>query len=480
MQIAQVLAGYTLGQADLLRRAMGKKKVEEMAKQRALFMEGAGERGIDAPTAAYIFDLMEKFAGYGFNKSHSAAYALVSYQTAWLKAHYPAAFMAAVMSADMQHTDKIVTFIEECRTMSLVILPPDVNRGRYRFTVTPDQEIVYGLGSIKGVGEGPIESIVTARAEGGPFRDLFDLCKRVDARRLNKRVLEALIRAGALDSIAPLDAEGRAHRAALVASIDEALRGAEQVARNAEVGIVDLFGSFDADDAPTRIKVRTDVRPFTGRQRLQGEKETLGLYLTGHPIDDYEEEIRRFARTRISDLRPDRSTQLVAGLIVDQRVIRTKRGDPIAFLTLDDRSARIEAAVFADVLDDSREKLVKDSLVVFEGEISIDDYSGGNRMRVHAVYSLTEARRRFADALDIELSAERATPDFAQQLQRILTPFRGEGCPVAVHYRRQDAQACLRLGDEWRVEPCDDLLQRLQEDLDVDAVRLRYRDADVA
>ncbi len=480
MQIAQVLAGYTLGQADLLRRAMGKKKVEEMAKQRALFMEGAGERGIDAATATYIFDLMEKFAGYGFNKSHSAAYALVSYQTGWLKAHYPAAFMAAVMSADMQQTDKIVTFIEECRTMELTILPPDVNRGSYRFTVTPEQEVVYGLGAIKGVGEGPIESIVNARAEGGPFCDLFDLCKRVDARRLNKRVLEALVRAGALDTIAPRDAEGQAHRAALVASIEEALRGAEQVARNAEAGIGDLFGSFDADDAPTRIEVRADVRPFSGRQRLQGEKETLGLYLTGHPIDDYEDEIRRFAPTRISDLRPERSTQLVAGLIVDQRVIRTRRGDPIAFLTLDDRSGRIEVAVFADVLDAAREKLVKDNLVVFEGEVSVDDYSGGHRMRAQAVHSLTEARRRFADALDIELSAERVAPDFARQLQRVLAPFRGEGCPVAVRYRRPDAEVRLRLGEDWRVEPCDDLLQRLQEDLAVDGVRLRYRDADVA
>ncbi len=479
MQIAQVLADYTLGQADLLRRAMGKKKAEEMAKQRQLFTDGAAARGIDAATATYIFDLMEKFAGYGFNKSHSAAYALVSYQTAWLKAHHPAAFMAAVMSADMQHTDKIVTFIEECRQMDLTILPPDVNRGHYRFTVTPEGAIVYGLGAIKGVGEGPIEMLVAARAEG-PINDLFDLCRRVDAKRLNKRVLEALIRAGALDSVAPPDRAGRPHRAALLGGIDEALRSAEQAARNAEIGMGDLFGEPGAAVLDAPCAGHGDVRPFTDQQRLQGEKETLGLYLTGHPIEAYEEEIRRFAPVRISELRAERHPQLVAGMIVDQRVIRTKRGAPIAFVTLDDRSGRIEVSVFAELLEASREKLTRDALVVMEGEVGVDDYSGATRVRASAVYSLTEARLRFADAVDIRLSAERVGPDFAEQLRRILTPYRGQGCPVAVCYARCDAEARLKLGEEWRVEPCDDLLHRLKEDLGVDDVRLRYRDAGVA
>ncbi len=479
MQIAQVLADYSLGQADLLRRAMGKKKPEEMAKQRQLFTDGAAARGIDAATATYIFDLMEKFAGYGFNKSHSAAYALVSYQTAWLKAHHPAAFMAAVMSADMQHTDKIVTFIDECRQMGLEILPPDVNRGQYRFTVTPEGEVVYGLGAIKGVGEGPIEMLVAARAEG-PFSDLFDLCRRVDARRLNKRVIEALIRAGALDSIAPKGLDGEAHRAALLQGIDEALRSAEQAARNAEIGMGDLFGEPGAAVLDAPCSGYDGVRPLTPQQRLQGEKETLGLYLTGHPIESYEEEIRSFAPVKLCDLRPERHTQLVVGMIVDQRIIRTKRGDPIAFVTLDDRSARIEVAVFADLLEANREKLTRDALVVFEGEVAVDDYSGGTRVRAQAVYSLTEARLRFADAVDIRLSAERVTPGFAEQLRRILTPYVGQGCPVAVNYARCDAEARLRLGEAWRVEPCDDLLQRLKDDLGVDDVRLRYRDVGMA
>lgn len=500
MQIAQVLAGYSLGGADLLRRAMGKKKLEEMAKQRQIFMEGSAANGIEASTATYIFDLMEKFAGYGFNKSHSAAYALVSYQTAWLKAHHPAPFMAAVMSADMQNTDKIVTFIEECREMGLAILPPDVNRGVYRFKPTPAGPgeaagIVYGLGAIKGVGEGPIECIVEARAEGGPFADLFDLCRRVDPRRLNKRSLEALIRAGALDPLAPFDADGSPHRAALVAALDDALKSAEQAARNVETGMTDLFGGFGgADEDPSAADLAPklpDVRPYTQPQRLLGEKETLGLYLTGHPIDSYEAEIRQFAPTPIRDLRADRNIQVVAGLIVDQRVIRTKRGDPIAFVTLDDRSGRLEVVVSAELLDACREKLARDTLVVVEGEIAVDDYSGGLRVRrANAIHTITEARTRYAAAVDIRVRACDLGADFPDRLRRVLTAYRGEcppggtpreaGTPVAVRYMRDDAEARLRFPDAWRVEPCDDLLQRLKDDLGVDDVRLRYGRADVA
>ena len=520
MQIAQVLAGYTLGGADLLRRAMGKKKAEEMAEQRTIFMAGAAANDIDGQTASYIFDLMEKFAGYGFNKSHSAAYALVSYQTAWLKARYPGPFMAAVLSADMQQTDKVVTLIEECREMDLAICSPDVNRSVFRFTATAAgtdpahadgndgagsihradrrAEIVYGLGAIKGVGEGPVEAIVAAREAGGPFRDLHDLCRRVDPRRLNKRVLEALIRAGALDSLAPVDAAGVPHRARLIAGIDGALKTAEQAARNDEIGMVDMFGEVDGDAGAACAL--PDVRPLTGPQRLAGEKETLGLYLTGHPIDSYEAEIRQFAPTAIRDLRADRNIQLVAGLIVDHRVVRTKRGDPIAFVTLDDRSARIEVMLSAELLERCREKLGRDRIVVVEGEIGIDDYSGGLRVRrTSALHSMTEARARYASALDISVSAE-VPDDFSDRLRRVLSAYRGEsrsdgrgdirpgaprpddagrsGLPVAIGYRRQGARARLRLGDDWRVEPCDDLLRRLQEELAVDAARLRYRETD--
>ncbi|HSG91262.1 MAG TPA: DNA polymerase III subunit alpha [Pseudomonadales bacterium] len=491
MQIAQVLARYTLGGADLLRRAMGKKKPEEMAKQREIFMHGAGENDIDASTATYIFDLMEKFAGYGFNKSHSAAYALVSYQTAWLKTHYPGAFMAAVLSADMQTTDKIVTLIEECREMKLGILPPDVNRSGHPFTATPPTadspgDVVYGLGAIKGVGEGPVEGIVAAREADGPFRDIFDLCRRVDPRRLNKRVLEALIRAGALDTLAPVDADGAPHRAALVAAIDDALKTAEQAAHNDEIGMTDLFGGLDATADDTTPTALPDVRPFTQPQRLVGEKETLGLYLTGHPIDSYEREIRQFAPTPIRDLRADRNVQVVAGLIVDHRVIRTKRGDPIAFVTLDDRSARIEVVVSADLLDACREKLGRDRLVVVEGEVGVDDYSGGMRVRrAHAVYTVTEARQRYATALDISIDGSRVGGEFSDRLRRVLASYRGDpgrpgsaeaaGLPVAIRYCGRGAEARLRLGNDWRVEPSDDLLQRLRDELQADDVGVRYQ-----
>ncbi|HFC53435.1 MAG TPA: DNA polymerase III subunit alpha, partial [Gammaproteobacteria bacterium] len=291
MQIAQVLAGYSLGAADLLRRAMGKKKPEEMARQRAVFTEGALKRGVDEKTATHIFDLMEKFAGYGFNKSHSAAYALVSYQTAWLKAHYPAAFMAAVISSDMDHTDKVVTFIDECHDMGLEVLPPDVNRCHYHFTITGERTILYGLGAIKGVGEGVIEAIVRARESGGEFSDLFDFCRRLDLKKVNRRVLEALIRAGAMDSLGP-------NRATLMDALPDAIRIAEQYLRDTAVGQSDLFGICDSGAPAAGGKYRVQ-REWEEEQRLRGEKETLGLYLTGHPIERYLPELKQFISSRI-------------------------------------------------------------------------------------------------------------------------------------------------------------------------------------
>ncbi len=283
MQIAQVLSGYTLGGADMLRRAMGKKKPEEMAKQRASFVDGAKARGVEEATATYIFDLMEKFAGYGFNKSHSAAYALVSYQTAWLKSHYPAAFMAAVLSADMDNTDKVVTLIDECRDMKLDVAPPDINHSAYAFTVNGVDGIRYGMGAIKGVGLAAIEGIIAERTEKGAFRDLFDLCRRIDLRKANRRVLEALIRSGAMDALGD-------NRASLMASLPAALHLAEQDARDATAGQVDLFGlaAPQADAATTDVSAHTAHLPeWDEAERLTGEKETLGLYLTGHPIARY-------------------------------------------------------------------------------------------------------------------------------------------------------------------------------------------------
>jgi len=343
MQIAQVMAGYTLGGADMLRRAMGKKKPEEMAKQRGGFIEGCASNGIDAELAGNIFDLVEKFAGYGFNKSHSAAYGWVSYQTAWLKAHYPSPFMAAVLTADMHNTDKVVTLIEECRSMKLRIVAPDVNNSDYRFTVDDAGQIIYGLGAIKGVGEGPVEAIVECRDEGGPFKDLFDFCNRVDLKRINKRTLEALIRGGALDRLGPFFSdEPKAYQAGidrnrgvLLAAMEEAIQAAEQTARSHDSGHMDLFGGLFAEPDADVYANHRRAKELTLKERLKGEKDTLGLYLTGHPIDEYEGEVRRFARQRIVELKPARDTQTIAGLIVNLRVMKNKKGDKMGIITLD-------------------------------------------------------------------------------------------------------------------------------------------------
>ena len=345
-------------------------------------------RGVKEEVATYIFDLMEKFAGYGFNKSHSAAYALVSYQTAWLKAHYPAAFMAAVLSADMDNTDKVVTLIEECREMQLKVLPPNVNACQYKFTVKDDETIFYGLGAIKGVGEGAIEGIITSREEDGQFRDLFDFCNRIDLKKANKRTLEALIRAGALDELGP-------NRATLMASLDTAVQMAEQQHKNLACGQEDMFGMAEPQAAPEAQFV--EARDWDDEIRLNGEKETLGLYLTGHPIERYEAELRGIGARRIATLNPNGDqTILVAGLVVAMRTMNTRRGGKMAFVTLDDRSGRLELAVFSETYDHYRDLLVKDRLVVVEGEVSVDDYSGGIKMSTRKIFDIDHAREAFA------------------------------------------------------------------------------------
>ncbi|RGP54441.1 DNA polymerase III subunit alpha [Pseudomonas abyssi] len=483
MQIAQVMAGYTLGGADMLRRAMGKKKPEEMAKQRGGFIEGCANNGIDADLAGNIFDLVEKFAGYGFNKSHSAAYGLVSYQTAWLKAHYPAPFMAAVLSADMHNTDKVVTLIEECRSMKLRIKVPDVNVSEYKFTVDDAGDVVYGLGAIKGVGEGPVETIVETRKAGGRFNDLFDFCARVDLKRINKRVMEALIRSGALDRLGPFFAEELQayqkqvdrNRAALMAAMEEAIASAEQTARSADSGHDDLFGDLLGPSAERDVyEPYRKVREWSFKERLRGEKDTLGLYLTGHPIDEYEREIRRFARQRILDLKPSRDSQTIAGLVFDLRVMKNKRGDKVGFVTLDDRSARIEVSLFSEAYLAAQALLQKDALLVVEGEVAVDDFSGGMRVRAKRVMSLEDARTGLLDSVRINIDGARHGEDALNRMAGLLNQYRG-GCPVTVEYQRTDAAALLRLGDEWRVEPADDLLQGLRDQLGKDSVSLHYR-----
>lgn len=481
MQIAQVMAGYTLGGADMLRRAMGKKKPEEMAKQRGGFIEGCANNGIDADLAGNIFDLVEKFAGYGFNKSHSAAYGLVSYQTAWLKAHHPAPFMAAVLSADMHNTDKVVTLIEECRSMKLRLDAPDVNISEFKFTVNNEGWIVYGLGAIKGVGEGPVEAIVEAR-EAGPFKDLFDFCARVDLKRINKRTLEALIRSGALDRLGPhFHEELKAYkanidrnRAVLLAAMEEAVQAAEQTARSAESGHMDLFGGVFADAEADVYLNHLRARELTLKERLKGEKDTLGLYLTGHPIDEYEGEVRRFARQRIVDLKAARGDQTIAGLVVNLRVMKNKKGDKMGFITLDDRSGRIEALLFAEAFNSAQALLQTDALVVVEGEVSNDDFSGGLRLRAKRVMSLEEARTGLADSLRLKVASSALQGDRLRWLAELCSRHRG-ACPITVDYSGSEAKAQLQFGDNWRIEPADSLIQALRDQFGRDNVFLHYR-----
>ncbi|MBT8768624.1 DNA polymerase III subunit alpha [Metapseudomonas boanensis] len=482
MQIAQVMAGYTLGGADMLRRAMGKKKPEEMAKQRGGFIEGCASNGIDAELAGNIFDLVEKFAGYGFNKSHSAAYGLVSYQTAWLKTHFPSPFMAAVLSADMHNTEKVVTLIEECRSMKLRILAPDVNNSDFMFTVDGDGRIVYGLGAIKGVGEGPVEAIVECRNEGGPFKDLFDFCNRVDLKRINKRTLEALIRGGALDRLGPyFSDEAKAYqanvdrnRAVLLAAMEEAIQAAEQTARSHDSGHMDLFGGLFAEPEADVYANHRNAKELSLKERLKGEKDTLGLYLTGHPIDEYEGEVRRFARQRIVELKPARDTQTIAGLIVNLRVMKNKKGDKMGFITLDDRSGRIEASLFAEAFNAAHGLLQTDALVVVEGEVSHDDFSGGLRLRAKRVMSLEEARTGLAESLRMKLDVSMLQGDRLRWLAELCGRHRGS-CPLTLEYSGSDARALLQFGDAWRIDPADTLIQALRDQFGRDNVFLHYR-----
>ena len=483
MQIAQVIGGYSLGAADLLRRAMGKKKPEEMALQRNVFKAGALLNGVSETKAAQMFDLMEKFAGYGFNKSHSAAYALVSYQTAWLKSHHPDQFMAAVLSADMQHTDKIVVLVDEVRRSELPLDPPDVNLSRFRFSVR-DGRILYGLGAIRGIGEGAVAAICDSREGQGRFIDLHDFCRRIDGKKANRRVIDALIRAGAMDGFAQREEPIDAVRGRLLAEIDSALLGAEQAARNVQSGIDDLFGGpFGEQTAgiealsATRSHHATTSRSLTRRERLDAEKEALGLYLTGHPLDDYLDEIREFCPNRIADLRVERGMQVVAGLVVSTRTMRSRRGETLAFTVLDDRSGRIEMSVFADVFEQHKLKIFKDAVLVAEGEVQPDEYTGALKMRVASLLTMDEARRRFADCLQIEVCGDGLTHDLARRLKLLLEPHRQAGCPVAIAYRSGSAEGRLVLGADWRVAPSDVLLQSLRSEFGAGQVGLQYRGA---
>ncbi|TCS40722.1 DNA polymerase III subunit alpha [Reinekea marinisedimentorum] len=478
MQIAQVLAGYTLGGADMLRRAMGKKKPEEMAKQRAVFKEGSINNGIDGNLAMKIFDLVEKFAGYGFNKSHSAAYALVSYQTLWLKTHYPAAFMAATMSSELQNTEKVVIFVEECRQINIDVLPPDVNEGEYYFTVNENNQVIYGLGAIKGVGEGPVEAIVEARKQGGPFTDLFDFCDRIDSRKVNKRAIDALIKAGALDNIGP-------NRTVMLTAMPDAVKAAEQQASNQAAGILDMFGELEAEQNGDVYEQYMDVCEASLKERLAGEKETLGLYLTGHPIDEFEAEVRQLVSMRLSDIEASGeelkrfrrgNVKTLAGLVLGVRTRQTQKGDTMAIVTLDDRSGRIEMTLFGEAYQQFKDRLEPDTVVVVEAELGWDDYSDRPRIRTQSLYSLEEARQKLIKGVEFRVDAgsARAFMNELQELTQSNLP-EGQGCEVWIKYQNDWANGEIRLGSEHRIRLEDEMLHTLKQRFGDGGYKFRYQ-----
>ncbi len=454
MQIAQVLSGYSLGSADLLRRAMGKKLPEEMARQRQGFVDGAVARGADAALAEYMFDLIDKFAGYGFNKSHSAAYALIAYQTAWLKAHHPAAFMAAVLSADMDNTDKVVVFVDECRDLGLTVEPPAVNRCERVFTAPDERTVRYGLGAIKGAGASAVDAIVEERGRDGPYRDLFDFCRRVDARRVNRRVVEALIRSGAMDELGP-------DRAVLMASVGPALQVAGQHARDALAGQNDMFG--EALDTPPVPEEFAQASAWSDEERLAGEKETLGRYFSGHPIARYEAELEHIVSAPLARLRPDAErTQRAAGMVSGLRTMNSRNGR-MAVLTLDDRSGRMDVVVYSELYQRCRPILAKDRLLVVTGTVSDDDFSGGCSMIADSVEEFVDARESLARNLLLEVEAAAACNGLVARLREVMEPYLEGRTPVCVHYHGKGACGRIRLGSEWQVRPSDDLLARLRE-----------------
>ena len=478
MQIAQILAGYTLGNADLLRRAMGKKDAEEMAEQRDVFVKGAIARDVNPRLATYIFDLMEKFAGYGFNKSHSAAYALLAYQTAWLKAHYPAAFMAAVLSSDMDHTDKVVTLIDECRVMELKILPPDINYSGYRFAMADQSSIRYGLGAIKGVGLAAIEGLLEERARNGEFKSIEDFCRRIDLQKANRRVIEALIRAGALDALG-------LNRATLMARLPEALARADQSTRARAAGQNDMFGLMGPGTAKQQQLAAVSMLPdWDEDERLRNERDTLGLYLTGHPVARYAADLRHVVTAPLGELADESPPEsngergygymaasrnvVAAGLIVDLR----KRGGRVS-LILDDRSGRLEVTLFEDAFKRFRTLAVKDRVVVVEGRLAFDEFISGWRITVKNMYGVDELRERYVRRLDIEWTVE-GGEGFASRLKEALKPHVGGRCSVWVHYRGAGASVHMCLGEAWRVHPSEILTRRLETWLGMGSITLHY------
>lgn len=478
MQIAQVLAGYTLGGADILRRAMGKKKPEEMAQQREIFVSGAVQRGVYERTASHIFDLMEKFAGYGFNKSHSVAYALLAYQTVWLKTHFPAEFMSSVMSSDIDNTDKVVNLIDECRGLGLGVLSPDINSSHYDFTVPDDKNILYGLGAIKGVGRAAVQQIVEVRDQQGEYKSLDDFCLHLDSQKVNRRCIEALIRAGAMDCFGHT-------RASLFEHLDKALRHADQCQRDSDTGQNDMFAHTETDMKADKVQA---IAEWDDERKLSGERQTLGLYLTGHPVKRYQDELKKITNNTVGQLlnngysvRQPRSARgetgkevLVAGLL-DQIRLRNSAKGRIAFLTLDDDTGRIDVAVFANDYARFNHLLVKDSILIIKGSPGWDEFTEQVRVRADKIWNFDEYLKHYGTLLNIKVKASGTSSSWVQDLQQHLLPFKDGNCSILVEYESNSVVARLEFPEDWNVSLDAKLLQRLRGISEVLSTNVVYK-----
>lgn len=456
MQIAQVMAGYSLGGADLLRRAMGKKKPEEMAKERLKFEQGADELGIQARVATGVFDLMEKFAEYGFNKSHSAAYALVAYQTAWLKTHYPAQFMSATLSADMDNTEKVVGFLQDCKTLGIRVLPPDVNSSTHKFKAINRNTLRYGLGALKGIGAGACDAIASERENGGSYTDLLDFCRRVDSSKLNKRVLEALIHSGALDSLGST-------RASLALQLPEVLKATEQMAREAQSGQVSLFG--ETPTAALRIEL-PQVPEWPMEDRLKAERDTLGFFLSGHPMDPWHREFKQLGVCSLGEAqkhwqqhkdRRGEAPVVVVGLISQLR----KRGDNQAFVLIEDQHAGLECAFFSEAYQENASLLSRDRIVLIEGSLREDSFNGGFSLRAKHCWDFAAVLLQHGKGIQCQLDL--CHPDSWQALQQLLTAYRPGQTPVILQLQTASAEGRLRTPEHHAVRCETGLINRLRQ-----------------
>ncbi|MDT8440572.1 MAG: DNA polymerase III subunit alpha [Desulfuromonadales bacterium] len=463
MQIAQVLGGYTLGGADLLRRAMGKKKPEEMAKQKKIFLEGAAKNKLDAKKAAAVFDQMEKFAEYGFNKSHSAAYALIAYQTAYLKAHYPVEFMAALLTEDRENTDKVIKNINEIRSMGIAILPPDINASCQDFTVH-DTDIRFGLGAVKGIGTAAIEAIIEARQEG-EFTSLYDFCERADLRRVNKRVVEALVKCGAFDSLGH-------KRAQAMAALEQAMEAGQKMQRERDSGQESLFGSEQIVIQPGQAYGQLpQIDEWPENVLLTNEKEALGFYITGHPLARHSEAIKRFASCDTASLRErnDKDEVSVCGIVASIKLHNSRKGERMAFVTLEDLSGFVEMVVFPEAYTAAAELLGSEEPLLVRGTLTIDEENGREggkdacKILVNEVLTLQEVKERMTRRIHFRLTSPGLEERQLRSLREILTRYRGD-CEAVIHLVVPNrSETLLSLPESLRLQASEQMVDDVEK-----------------